>query len=341
LLVTGNVLADIAGNIYVNDEGVGGGRLQKIDATGIITTFAGGGSATAAVVGPTDMAMDKAGNMYILDNGENNVRKVDTHGIITTIAGNDTGGFRGDGGPATTAELRQPSGIAVDGQNNIYIADYFNFRVRKVDTAGIITTIAGTGIAGYSGDGGPATAAELDIPYSIAADSAGNVYFADANNARIRKISGGIITTVVGDSTIGHSGDGGPATAAELGYPVGVSLDAAGNIYITDRQNNNVRKVTMPLPPRDTTDTTTALSLYRMPVGVALYPNPATTSLIIDNPHTAATYQIIDIPGRTVLSGSIATGTQTIDISALSSGNYIINLYEENRRSYTRVFVKQ
>src|SRR5208282_1269376 len=140
-----------------------------------------------------------------------------TPGIITTVAGNGTFGYNGDNGPATSAELQVPSGVAVDSAGNLYIADSSNNRIRKVDANGIITTVAGSDTFGYSGDGGPATSAELYVPYGVAVDSAGNLYIADINNNRIRKVdASGIITTVAGNGTFGYNGDNIAATSAEL-----------------------------------------------------------------------------------------------------------------------------
>ena len=178
---------------------------------------------------------------------------------ITTVAGtgeigDGAGGFSGDGGPATAAQLNLPQGVAVDGAGNLYIADARNHRIRKVDASGIITTVAGTGeigggAGGFSGDGGPATAAQLNLPQGVAVDGAGNLYIADARNHRIRKVdASGIITTVAGTGEIGggaggFSGDGGPATAAQLNLPQGVAVDGAGNLYIADARNHRIRKV--------------------------------------------------------------------------------------------------
>jgi streptogramin lyase len=165
-------------------------------------------------------------------------------GAITTFAG-VSAGFGGDGGPATAAWLRLPRTMAADAAGNVYIADSYNNRIRRVDTAGIITTIGGTGSAGYGGDGGPATSARFDTPHGIAADPAGNVYVADAPNQRIRRIDAatGIVTTVAGNGSSGFSGDGGPATAAQLRYPKGTEIGPDGNLYIADNNNHRVRRV--------------------------------------------------------------------------------------------------
>jgi sugar lactone lactonase YvrE len=165
--------------------------------------------------------------------------------IINTIAGNGIMGFWGDGGLATVSELNSPAGVIVDDSNNVYISDNSNFRIREVTSTGIINSIAGNGAKGFSGDGGPAIAAELYWPYQLALDKAGNIYIADCGNSRIRKItiSTGIINTVAGNGSVGYNGDGIEATKAKLGYPTGVAVDDSGNIYIADQINCRVRKV--------------------------------------------------------------------------------------------------
>ena len=176
-----------------------------------------GPATSAELAGPTGVALDASGNLYIADYGNNRIRKVSPSGIITTVAGNGTDGFSGDNGPATSAELADPWGVALDASGNLYIADIYNNRIRKVSPSGIITTVAGNGTGGYSGDNGPATSAELYDPSGVALDASGNLYIADYGNDRIRKVSpSGIITTVAGNGTVGYSGDNGPATIAEL-----------------------------------------------------------------------------------------------------------------------------
>jgi trimeric autotransporter adhesin len=226
----------------------------------IITRYAGdyatgysgdGGPATAASMDqPAGVYSDKAGNIYIADFSNNVVRKVNSSGIISTIAGNGTQGYSGDGNPATAAQLYHPTHVAVDGSGNVYIADAFNNVIRKVNTSGVITTVAGNTSTGYTGDGGPATAAQLEDPNGVWADAAGNFYIADAHNNVIRKVNtSGIITTIIGNgynagTTLGgYSGDGGPATAAELFYPESVTMDNAGNFYVAELYNNTIRKV--------------------------------------------------------------------------------------------------
>ena len=244
------IAIDSAGNLYIADEG--NNRIRKITTSGKISTIAGdgiagfggdGGLATAAKLNsPSGIAIDSAGNLYIADTDNNRIRKITASGKISTIAGNGTAGFGGDLGFATSAKLQNPSGIAVDSAGTLYIADKANNRIRKVITTGIINTIAGNGTAGFSGDGGIATAAQLQMPSGVAIDFAGNLYIADAANARIRKVTSyGIISTVAGANP--GLGDGGPAEAAGLSTPSGIAIDSEGNLYIADTDNNRIRKI--------------------------------------------------------------------------------------------------
>jgi sugar lactone lactonase YvrE len=239
--------------LYFTSDGQN--RVYKVAVSGGITTVAGsgargfggdGGSAlTAQLNSPHGIALDATGNLYIADYSNHRVRKITVAGVITTIAGNGSAGGSGDGGPAISAQLNLPRGIAVDSTGNVFIADSGNNRVRKVTPAGIISTVAGNGIASFSGDGGPATAAAIWVPTDVAVDaSSGSLYRADGGNHRVRKVlSTGVISTVAGSGTPGFSGDGGPSTAAQLNSPYSIDVDAAGNLYIADRGNYRIRRV--------------------------------------------------------------------------------------------------
>jgi uncharacterized repeat protein (TIGR01451 family) len=286
------VAVDSAGNLYIPDTL--SSTIRKVDTSGIITTAAGtpgsmgfagdGGPATSArLSSPQAAAPDAGGALWIADTSNFRVRKVDATGVIGTVAGLSGWSYAGDGGEATSAQLSAVAGVALDAAGNLFIADTNNVRIRKVSPAGIITTVAGNGIMGNSGDGGPAASAELFAPVSVAVDSAGNLYIADlgavrkvdttgdigttivaavsgnfvssvavdaagnlyvADSQRVRKVGpGGVVTTVAGNGTAGYSGDGGPATKAQLFNPAGMVVDAAGNLYIADLGNARIRKV--------------------------------------------------------------------------------------------------
>ena len=246
------VAVDNSGNVYIADLEYA--VIRKVNTSGIISTIAGsgtagysgdGGPATAAELNePTDVAVDDSGNIYIADFNNNVIRKVNISGVISTIAGNGIGGYSGDGGAAIAAEFLLPVSVAVDHSGNVYVADEDNNVIRKVNALGIISTVAGNHVQGYSGDGGAATAAELSWPSGVAVDDNGNVYIADGGNGRIRKVNiSGIISTIAGNGTGGFSGDGGAATAAELNGPCGVAVDRRGNVYIEDGLNERIRKV--------------------------------------------------------------------------------------------------
>jgi sugar lactone lactonase YvrE len=258
---------DNDGNIYIADYNAS--VIKKVTTAGIMTIFAGNGTegfsgdggpaSQAKLYRPTAVASDKEGNLYISDASNKVIRKVTKAGVISTIAGvPGRAGYAGDGGPATKALLTQPAGIAVDYSGNVYIADPSNSVIRKVNPSGIITTYAGTGVAGYSGDNGPAIKAQFQIgsPQGLAVDPAGNVYASDYQNHAIRKInSKGIITTIAGNGAPDYAGDGGPAILSKIWYPIGIATDVAGNVFITDSYNNTIREIvsscTAPTPSFD------------------------------------------------------------------------------------------
>lgn len=195
---------------------------------------------------PTGVAYDGAGNLYIAEAGAHRVRKVDTQGMMTTVAGDGAQGYGGNGGAATAAQMDTPVGVAVDAGGNVYVCDSHNHRVRRVDAAtGVMTTVVGTGVAGFAGDGGAATTAVLDLPVAVAVDGAGNLWVADARSHRVRKVDAGtgVIRTVAGTGVQGFAGDGGLAVAAQLDSPSGLAVDGSGNVYVADAHNGRVRRV--------------------------------------------------------------------------------------------------
>jgi uncharacterized protein (TIGR03437 family) len=251
------VHVDAGGNVYISDTQ--NHRIRRIGANGIITTIAGsgptgfdaggfqgdGGPATRALLnGPQKAVVDAAGNLYIADFFNRRVRRVAPDGTISTFAGNGIGSFFGDGGPATSASIDGPFGVALDGRGNLFVADTLNQRIRRVAADGTITTVAGNGEAGFSGDNGPATQAAFSLPAGVAVDAAGNLYVADVNNGRIRKVTpAGIITTVAGNGGLDLGGDGGPATRTSLFAPFGVAVDASNNLYIAEAAAGRIRRV--------------------------------------------------------------------------------------------------
>ena len=247
------VAVDSSGNLYIADtyncviRKVAGGNITTYvgSDTNYAVNCGGGGdhglAINAQLANPTGLALDAAGNLYIADAGNSNIRIVNkVTGIITPLS-------------ITGINLNSPKGVAVDAAGDVYIADTGNGRILKVTPVGSITkttTVAGTGVNGYSGDGGPATSAQLNNPYGVALDAAGNIYITDTNNQRVRMVSAatGIITTVAGTGRSGYAGDGGPSTSAQLSFPRGILVDASGKIYVSDAQNNVIRLLTAAPP---------------------------------------------------------------------------------------------
>lgn len=258
------IAIDSSGDLFIADSHqIGAGRIRKVDLNGIITTYAGGGppSTTSGDGGPAvnanlaqvlGIATDTSGNVYFLDLNKA-LRKVDKNGIITTVAGR--GSSSADGIPAISAAFGYPTGVAVDGAGNIYVVD--GDRVRLISPNGMITTVAGSGKATYSGDNGPATKAGIDLPWHVAVDASGNIYtserldgLAQSSGNYIRKVSGGTIYTIAGNGNRGSSGDGGPATSAELDNPLGLAVSANGTVYVADGNAGLVRQLTpSSMPP--------------------------------------------------------------------------------------------
>ena len=247
-----DLAVDPAGNVYIADAF--NHRIRRVAPDGVITTLAGTGAAGADGDGgpagdarlrtPLGVALDANGVLYIADTYNHRIRTVSTDGVINTIAGTGEAGFSGDGGPATAAQLAYPTGIAVAADGTVYIADTRNHRVRRLAADGTITTVAGAGTPGFSGDGGPATLARLNSPRSVAVDINGKLYIVDRENRRIRLVADdGQISTVAGNGSSGYGGDRGDATNASLRAPYGVAVDALGNFYIADSFNHRVRKV--------------------------------------------------------------------------------------------------
>ncbi|WP_432127996.1 RICIN domain-containing protein [Streptomyces sp. bgisy082] len=246
------VAVDGAGNLYITDSA--NNRVRKVTPDGTISTVAGmgsggfsgdGGPAVAAKINyPLGVVVDGDGVVYISDHRNHRVRKVTPDGHISTVAGTGAPGFRGDGGPAVSAQLHHPYGLAVDGAGGLYIVDGYNHRIRKVTADGTISTVAGAGTAGFTGDGGPAASARLNLPVAVAMDSTGTLYFSDYSNHRVRKVApDGTISTVAGTGTAGFGGDDGPAASAQMNNPFGLAVDCVDTLYIADHLNHRIRKI--------------------------------------------------------------------------------------------------
>jgi hypothetical protein len=328
------VTFDNIGNIYFSDYG--NSRIRRVNTSGIITTIAGtgtlgdsgdGGVATLAMINsPVGLAFDAIGNLFFTEEGGNRIRMINTSGIINTIAGTGTMGYSGDNGFATAAHLNTPGQITFDNLGNLYFADESNNRIRKINTAGIITTIAGTGTQGYTGDNGTATAAELYEPYGVACDNMGNVFISDTWNNVVRKINtSGIITTIAGTGfgaggscTGAYSGDGAAAILAELNATGGLTFDTSGNLYIADGCNNRIRKVS------NVGQMAGIEQFANSNEQVTVYPNPATNNLQVSfsGNSTNTEITITDMLGNTVKQIPFNTQHLTLNIADLGEGVY-------------------
>lgn len=310
---------DKIGNLYFADSR--NHKIRKIDTGGTITTVAGNGTAGfsgddslaiyAQLNEPTDVALDDTGNMYIADHLNSRVRKVDVNGNISTLAGTGDQSFFGDGMPATVARLNRPLAVAVGKAGEIYVADSKNDRIRKIGTDGIITTVAGDGTAGFGGDGGIAGVSKIYYPTSLAVDKDGNVYFADRNNNRVRKLgTDGVVNTIAGAGQAISGNDGGIATDAYV-LPTCVALDRAGNMYIGE----SVHKIRY-----------VYLNEVELDETVDVFPNPCFkyTSLFMPSKYEEIAYiYVLDELGRMVYETTAPTN-KVVSVKFGASGSYVI-----------------
>ena len=329
---------DASGNLYIAD--CFNNCIRKVTTSGIISTTVGngasgysgnGGQATAAGLNhPSQVVLDAAGTLYFADQNNNVIRKVNAAGIISTVVGNGTGAFSGDGGQAAACEINYSNGVTLDAAGNIYVADQNNSRVRKVNSSGIINTIVGTGVAGFSGDGGQATVAELFHPTCISFGCQGNLYISDYGNNRIRKVtSSGVISTVAGNGTGAYSGDGGQGTLAEINTPIGIAVDAIGNMYIADASNNRVRKLT---------GVCQATDIYQISghnTQISVYPNPANNKITIDA-NDVVELKLFDVLGKQIF----ATKTPEVDVSDFNDGVYFIQVQTKQSTTTQKIIVQ-
>lgn len=334
------IACDTFGNLYIADHQ--NYRIRKVDvSTGIISTIAGTGTATFTGTGdggpataatfytPGDVKFDKKGNLYVSDNSAGTIRKINSSGIITAFAGiGHSSGFSGDGGPATVALFNDPTSLAIDDIGNVYVSDALNKRVRKIDTFGIITTIAGTGIALYNGDGILATTANVG-PLGIAFHNS-NLYITDSNQRMRRVDPSGIIHTVVGTGETGFSGDGGPATNAKISNGGGITVDSCENIFFSDVLNVRIRKVTFPhCGYLSTTEIQKETSL-------SIYPNPTTTELTITSTDKINQITITNLIGQTIHTHKYNTEKVEIEVANLPKGIYFIKINNTEVRKFAK-----
>ncbi len=338
------ITVDGAGNVYFIETS--NNQVRKINTSGIITTVAGaattsggfsgdGGPAISATLNhPYDLAIDATGNIYIADQNNNRIRMVNTSGIINTIAGYTFApGFSGDGGPATSAGLSSPKGVDVDASGNVYIADYNNYRIRKINTSGIISSIAGTGTNASTGDGNMGIASDILSPINVKSDNLGNIYITESTT-KIRQInSTGIITTVAG-TTNGYSGDGGPATVAQIA-PYCVGFDSNNNMYIADGLNYRVRIVC-------NNSCVNGLNELDKNMILNIYPNPSSGKLKLlsqnlkDIEHCII--KITDVLGREVL---VSTYNDELDMTLFEKGVYFLSLYNKHQLIEAKKVIKE
>jgi len=342
------IAVDHSGDIFIADQL--NNRVRRVDgSTGIITTVAGLGVAgyngdgiratNAMLYNPINVALDDAGNLYIADFNNSRVRAVNlSTGIISTVAGDGVYRYAGDGGPATAASMPNPAGLAIDAAGNIYVSDWESNTVRKIDaTTKIISLFAGDTHVGHTGDGGPATAAEITQPLAIALDMNDNLYITDwnpSNKIRLVDHTTGIITTIAGDGIGGYSGDGGPATAAEMSYPDGLAFDGSGNLYISDADNNVIREI-------DSVGSNGIKAVNAVSSQFVIYPNPATNTIAFySNSDVADKLTIQNAIGQIIFESAFRGGELTIDISSLVSGIYFASLQTLDGVQ-TKAFCKQ
>lgn len=329
----GGVAFDSAGDLFIADTN--DNEILEVNVTGVLSVVAGtgqqgfagdGGAATSAQLdSPLGVAVDSNNNIYIADTHNNRIREV-VNGAMNTIAGTGAAGFAGDGGAATAAQLDYPAAVAVDSKFNVYIADQNNNRIREI-VGGAINTVAGNGQQAYSGDGGLATQAALDQPGGVAVDAGFNIYIADTNNDRVRLVTftTGIITTIVGTGTAGYNGDG-AGTSTELARPQGVAVDASGNVYIADSDNNRIRTLASGSVSTIAGDGTEGNSGDAGP----------STNASIDTPDAVAVYdgtvyfadtlnnqvQGVNAGTENTVAGTPAKGAETLTIGAITTTVY-------------------
>jgi len=329
-----SVAVDSMGNLYIADAG--NNTIRKVAAaSGLISTIAGTGVAgfsgdggpaiNAKLLSPLDLCFDRLGNLYIAENANGRVRKISPSGIITTIAGNGTLYSSSGGGKADTTPIVGASGLCVDRLNNIYFADWQS-RVYKVDKDGIITTVAGNGISGYSGDGGLATNAAI-VPNKVCIDEVGNLYISEYDMNRIRKVDkNGIITTIAGNGIAGFSGDGTTGFLSQIDHPSNVIVDSCSNLLFHDGRNHRIRKIAF---NPDCAPMAVNEPMQPAAQGLRMQPNPTTGLVTVAAGLPIQSVAIYNLLGQLVLqlAGS-RKQQQQVDVSTLPPGMYIVRVNE-------------
>lgn len=344
------VCIDDTGNYYIVDYWAADIAVRKVSvSTGIITTFAGdktmgnsgdGGPANQAKFkGIVSICIDTIHHyMYISDAYNYRVRRVDMlTGILSAFAGNGVNGYSGDGSQAINAQFSRVFGLCTDTAGNVYIGDWDNARIRKVDfSSGIVTTIAGNGIGGFGGDGGLAINAMLKKPTAMCFDKQGDLFFTDEDNNRVRKIDmqTGIISTIAGTGAAGFAGDGGPAINAEFNHPTGICIDTMGNIFVGDYYNQRVRKIAM--------GNAESVNEAILKENICLYPNPAKEQLTVSAGTAATEVMIVNAIGQVLLRQPCGGNKSSINISSLPPGLYYLLLTEQKTGRTQRLkFLKE
>jgi streptogramin lyase len=323
----GGVAVDASGNVYVVDTN--NHKIRKITPEGEVTTLAGStpgfadGTGTAAQFNyPYDLAVDTSGNVYVVDRDNNKIRKITPAGVVTTLAGSIYG--YGDG-TGSSAKFKSPLGVAVDVLGNVYVADAGNHKIRKITPAGEVTTVAGS-TQGFAD--GAATVAQFYFPTGVAVDASGNVYVADRNNHKIRKITpAGEVTTVAG-STQGFAD--GTGTEAQFNRPYGVAIDASGNMYVADINNHKIRKIT---------GAVLSNASPTLLEGFVVYPNPSNGVFNIEALNNA-NLTVYDMTGKQVATQKITIGNTTLNLSSCTAGVYFAQITNENNQTNTIKLIK-
>ena len=308
------IAIDTEGTIFVVDSA--NYVIRKITSAGVVSTFAGSGiggfadgiASVAQFNGIDGLAVDTAGNVYVADTNNHRIRKISAAGVVSTLAGSTQGYANGTG---TAARFNNPSGVAVDAAGNVFVTDTFNYRIRKITPTGVVSTLAGSGIAGFAN--GTGTAAQFNKTYGIAVNDTGSIFVADALNHCVRKITAsGVVTTFAG-SVYGYANGNG--TAAKFSYPYGITVDAVGSVFISDATNHRIRKITNSLSTAD----------YHQNQ-VLIYPNPVSSIINIDLGDSIASKVILfDMNGRVMQTENIVNSSG-IEISNLANGMYLMQI---------------